>query len=52
MLTLSDWAPLIGAAFAAAFGLFLLWLAVREAHSGEREAAKAAREAERRGREA
>ena len=47
MLTLSDWAPLIVAAAAAGSGLLILWLAVREAHSGERKARKAAREAER-----
>ena len=46
MLTISDWAPLIGAGFAAANALFFVWLSVRQAHSGER---KAAREAERRG---
>jgi hypothetical protein len=45
MLTISDWAPLIGAGFAAANALFLVWLSLRQAHSGER---KAAREAERR----
>lgn len=46
MLTVSDWAPLIGAAVAAGSGLFFLWLSVRQAHSGERKAAKGAREAE------
>lgn len=49
MLTISDWAPLIGAGVAAVSGLFLLWLSVRQAHSGERKEAKAAREANRRG---
>jgi hypothetical protein len=49
MLTISDWAPLIGAGVASASGLFLLWLSVRQAHSGQRRAAKAEREAERQG---
>ncbi|HEY0131474.1 MAG TPA: hypothetical protein VGB57_08710 [Allosphingosinicella sp.] len=49
MHTLSDWAPLIGAGFVAMNALFLLWLSVRQAHSGERKAAKAAREAGRHG---
>ena len=39
MLSLSDWAPLIVAAVAAASGLFFLWLAVRQAHSGDRKTA-------------
>lgn len=51
-MTISDWAPLIGAGVAAVSGLFLVWLSVREAHSDERKAAKAARKAKRRGREA
>ena len=50
MLTISDWAPLIGAAVAAVSGLFLVWLSVRQAHSNDRKAANAARKAERRGR--
>jgi hypothetical protein len=49
MLTISDWAPLIGAGFAAANALFLVWLTVRQAHSVERKAARAAKESERRG---
>jgi hypothetical protein len=49
---LSDFAPAIIAAIMAAVGLLMVWLSVREAHSGERKAAKAAREAERRAREA
>lgn len=48
MLTISDLAPLIGAGAAAVSVLFLLWLSVRQAHSGEREAARAEREADRR----
>jgi|GEM_PF-4155012 len=48
MLTISDLGPVIVAAVAAVSGLFILWLAVREAHSGERKARKAAREVERR----
>jgi len=50
-LSVGDLAPAIVGIFAAASGLFFVWLAVREAHSGERKAAKAAREAERLGRE-
>ncbi|HEX8064573.1 MAG TPA: hypothetical protein VF535_15330 [Allosphingosinicella sp.] len=45
MLTIRDWAPLIGVGLVAANGLFFVWLSVRQAHSGER---KAAREAKRR----
>lgn len=45
MMSLSDWAPLIGAGFAAAFGLFLLRLSVREAHSGSGKDRKGAPEA-------
>ena len=41
-----DWAPLIVVGVMTAWALFLLWLAVREAHSGERKALKAARQAE------
>ncbi len=48
---ISDLAPALGGIFAGAVGLVFVWLAVREAHSGERKAAKAAREAERLGRE-
>lgn len=33
-LFLQDLAPAIVALVAAAFGLFLVWLAVRQAHSG------------------
>lgn len=47
-LTTADLAPVIVAGVAAAVGLFLVWLSVRQAHSGERKARKAAREAERR----
>ncbi len=36
MLTISDWAPIIVAAVAAGSGLIFLWLAVRQAHAGER----------------
>jgi hypothetical protein len=49
MPPLSDFAPVIVAAVAAAVSLLILWRAVRQAHSGERKAAKAAREAERSG---
>ncbi len=52
MPPLSDFAPAIIASIMAAVGLLLVWLAVRQAHSGERRAAKAALEAERRAREA
>jgi hypothetical protein len=48
----SDLAPAIGGIFAGVVGLFFVWLAVREAHSGERKAAKAEREGQRRAREA
>ena len=34
---LQDLAPAIVGLIAAAFGLFLLWLAVRQAHSGSRK---------------
>jgi hypothetical protein len=50
MPTVSDLAPVIVAAVMAVFLLLLTWLSVRQAHSGERKAAKAEREAERRGR--
>jgi CHASE1-domain containing sensor protein len=44
MLSFRDWAPLIVAGVAAMSGVFLVWLAVREAHSGQRKARKAARD--------
>jgi hypothetical protein len=47
MLTSRDWAPLIVAAVMAVNGLFFLWLAVRQAHSGERNLVKAAPEPKR-----
>jgi hypothetical protein len=52
MPPLSDFAPAIIAAVMAAIGLLMVWFAVRQVHSGDRTAAKAAREAERRRREA
>jgi hypothetical protein len=49
MLTTADLAPVIVAGIAATVVLFLVWLSLRQAHSGERKARKAARDAERSG---
>ena len=46
MPPLIDFAPVIVAGVMAAVGLLLVWLSVRQAHSGDRKA-KAARDAER-----
>jgi hypothetical protein len=35
--SLADFAPAIGGIIAGAVGLFFVWLAVREAHRGERK---------------
>lgn len=52
MPPLSDFAPAIIAAIMAGVVLLLTWHAWWQAHSEERKAAKVAREAERRAREA
>jgi hypothetical protein len=39
-LTVSDLAPLIVAAIVVPVGLLLVWLAVRQAHSGPRKPAR------------
>jgi hypothetical protein len=49
MLTVSELAPVIVAGVAAGSGLLMLCYYVRQAHSGDRRAARAAREANRRG---
>lgn len=52
MPPLSDFAPVIVAALMTACALIILWFSVRQAHSGDRKAAKMSREAERTGRDA